>query len=312
MSEPIKARSKIVLAKIEATYGTDATPTGAADAMLTTEFQFTPMEGQDVARDLETPFLGADPSTPVDLHCTMTFNVELQGSGTAGTAPAWGPLLRACGCAEVITANTSVAYTPVSDGFEAVTVYFQHGGTLYRIMGARGTVKFDLSASGNPMLRFDFKGLYATPGEAARPTVDLSRFKPPLPVTDRNTPVFQIGGVDYVLRSFMLDLANQIEGRFLVGSEGILLVDRDETVELTIEATPMTTLNPYQLAETSTQIAVTLTHGTEAGKIITFAIPRAQMQRPQGLAEANKIVEWPLRLKPIPAAGDDQWTVTLT
>ena len=53
-------------------------------------------------------------------------------------------------------------------------------------------------------------------------------------------------------------------------------------------------------------------HGTTAGKIVTITAPAAQMQRPQGVTEAQKIIEWPLRLKPLPTAGNDQFTLTLT
>ena len=42
----------------------------------------------------------------------VTFEVEMAGSGTAGTAPAFGPLLKACGNSETIVTDTSVTYAP--------------------------------------------------------------------------------------------------------------------------------------------------------------------------------------------------------
>jgi hypothetical protein len=48
----------------------------------------------------------------------VEFDVDLVGSGTAGTAPAWGPLIQACAFAEVIVASTSVTYNPVSSGLQ--------------------------------------------------------------------------------------------------------------------------------------------------------------------------------------------------
>ncbi len=91
--------SKILLAKIETTYGTDSVPTGAADAVLAQNVVLSAMEGQDLARDLDRNALGADATIPVELHQKLSFSVELAGSGAAGTAPPWGRLLRACGCA---------------------------------------------------------------------------------------------------------------------------------------------------------------------------------------------------------------------
>lgn len=66
------------------------------------------MEGQDKSRELELPYHGAQPTIPTELHMKLAFRVEAKGSGTKGTAPPFGPLLRACGMAEMIVATTSV------------------------------------------------------------------------------------------------------------------------------------------------------------------------------------------------------------
>jgi hypothetical protein len=92
-------RKKTLLAKIEGTYNTDPTPTGAANAILAVEVEWDPMLGEDVNRNLELPAFGNQGTVPIDLHGRLSFKVELAASGAAGTAPAWGPLLRACGVA---------------------------------------------------------------------------------------------------------------------------------------------------------------------------------------------------------------------
>ena len=114
-------------------YGTDPTPTGAANAMLMTNVEFSPMEGEDVSRDLEFPYLAAQAQIPVGLRVRLRGRVELAPSGAAGTAPAWGPLLSACGVAETIVAGTSVTYDPITDDMELVTIYFWLGGTRHKI-----------------------------------------------------------------------------------------------------------------------------------------------------------------------------------
>ncbi|NTT88503.1 hypothetical protein HS053_21670, partial [Tabrizicola sp. SY72] len=43
-------RLQALLAKIETVYGTDPTPTGAANAILAEDVRVMPMEGQDVTR----------------------------------------------------------------------------------------------------------------------------------------------------------------------------------------------------------------------------------------------------------------------
>jgi hypothetical protein len=100
---PIKWKSKILLAEIEVTYGTDPAPTGADNGILATNVVLQPMEGQDISRELELPWLAAQATIPAGLNMRMTFRVELVPSGTAGTAPKWGPLLRACAVAQTIS-----------------------------------------------------------------------------------------------------------------------------------------------------------------------------------------------------------------
>lgn len=97
-------RKRTLLAKIETVYGTDSAPTGAANAILCRNLDITPLEGQTVSRDLVRPFYGNSEQLPTSMYVKASFEVEMAGSGTAGVAPAWGPLLRACGFAETILA----------------------------------------------------------------------------------------------------------------------------------------------------------------------------------------------------------------
>lgn len=309
---PIKWRSKILLAKIETTYGTDAAPAGATDAVLATNIVLTPMEGQDVSRELELPWLAAQATIPAGLHSRLQFRVEIVPSGTAGTAPAWGPLLRACAVAETIVADTSVTYNPVTDDHESVTIHFWLGGTRFVIKGARGTCVMRFTAQGIPYLEFDLRGLFALPGEQSRPTPTLSAFLKPDLVTSAKTPTFEIDDTAFVMRSFALDLGNSVQPRFLVGSESILIADKAELATAQVEAVPLTTFDPFDAAYDQETVPVELVHGTVAGRTATLAIDAAQLQRPAGLENAQDITEWPLRLVPLPSSGNDQWTLALT
>ncbi|MEZ5752858.1 MAG: hypothetical protein R3D60_13140 [Paracoccaceae bacterium] len=304
---------KIFLLALETTYGTAPT-LAAADAVLATDIRIMPMEGQDVSRNLERPYMGAQATIPTDLHTKMTFKVELTPSGTAGTAPVVGKILRACGCAQVITAGTSVAYNPVSRNHESVAVHLWVGDTRYALIGARGTATLRVNASAIPVLEVELTGLWSAPGEASRvvPDLDGQLDADVLVATKANTPTFTIDAVPLVMRSLALNFANRVEPRFLIGAERVLITGRDEVLETTVEALPLTTLDPFALAKSAERVAVSLVHGTAAGRILTLSIPEAQMQRPQGLEEQQGITEWPLRLKPQPNTGNDQWTLTFT
>ena len=304
---------KIFLLALESTYGTAPT-LAAADAILASEIRIMPMEGQDQPRNLERPHMGAEATIPVDLHAKMTFNVELLPSGAAGTAPVIGKLLRALGCAETIVASTSVAYNPVSRNHESVAVHLWNGDTRFALVGARGTGTLRVNASGIPVLEVELTGLWTAPSEAPRVAPDLAAQlnADVLAATYANTPTFTVNAVSLVMRSFALTLGNQVEPRFLIGAERVLITGRKETVETTVEAVPLTTLDPFALALARTQAPISLVHGTAAGNIFTLSVPKAQVQRQQGLEDQQGITEWPLRLAPLPNAGNDQWTLTFT
>jgi len=308
----IRWREKVLLAKIETTYGTDPTPTGSANAILATNVQLQPMAGQDVSRNLERPYSGGQARLPVGLHCILSFDVELAPSGTAGTAPAWGPLLRMCSIAETITPTTSVEYEPITSNPESGTIYMHVGPNRHKMTGARGTVVFKATAQGIPVMSFSFTGLFSEPTAETLPDPDFTSFLAPQVVTNANTPTFTIGGTEFILRSFELDRANSITTRFLVNSESIQVSNSEEVVKVQVEPVALATYNPYSIPQTQTQKAIRLVHGAGAGKISTFDIDYAQQRRFEGYAIQDDIVEWPLIFDCLPDAGDDQWKLTLT
>lgn len=310
--DPINWKSKIVLVAPEATYGTDATPTGALNAMLLTDVQLQPMEGEDVSRNLERPYMGAQEEVPTALRAVLTGSFELVGSGTAGTAPAWGPMLRACAAAQVVTAGASVEYSPVSDGHESVSIYFHIGPSRHVLLGAKGTAVVTMTAQGIPVCRVTLTGLFTTPADAARPVVDLTKFQAPQVATKANTPLFTIGAQPFVLRSFELNLGNDVQPRMLIGVERILIVDKAETLTCTVEAVPYATYNPFQMALARTPQAVTVQHGTIAGRKVEVSAGQAVQKRPGGLENNQNVVEWALAFAPLPGAGNDQWKIKLT
>lgn len=305
-------RDKLIAAKIEATEGTDAAPAGA-DVIECKNVSFSPMEGQDIDRDLERAFFaGGGGTIPADLHAKIGFEVELAGSGTAGTAPNWGRLLRGCAMAETIAAGTSVTYNDITNGQESLTFHFFVGATKYALVGTRGNAKFDIAASAIPKITFEFTGMIAAPVEDSRPTPDYSGWIKPMAASTVNTPTFEIDTTGLVMRSFSVDLGNDVQPRFLVGSEAALITGKEPKIECQVEAVPVSNFDPYDLARTAAQVDVTFVHGTAAGNIVTLNAPAAQMQRPGALTENQGITEWPLTLAPQPTTGNDHLTLTLT
>lgn len=308
----MKWRKTAMLFKLESTYGTDPTPSGAANAVKVQNATYSPMEGQDLQMDYLLPYISADPSKPADLHSTLQFEVALVGSGAAGTAPAFGPILRALGLAETIVTDTSVTYNPVSDNHDSATVYFNKDGIRYKGVGGRGTGTLTLNASGLPILQVNMTFLYVQPADATLPTTDYSAWNEPVVVSDANS-AFTINGDPAVMRSFTFNLGNTVEPIFEVGDEQIAIVDRAETFDLQIRAGALSDFNPYALAEAGTTVPMVFTHEkATAGRIITLTQPRVQLMRPGAPTEAQGLVEWPLTAKPLPGSGNDQFTLAFT
>lgn len=308
---PIYFRKMVLLAKTETTYATDPTLTGAVNAVLARNVSIADMEGNDVSRDLVQPNFGNQPTVPADLHVTIEFDTELAGSGTAGTAPAWGPLFRAAGCAEVIVAATSVTYSPITDNAESAYLKFWMGSTLHAIKGARGTGKLNVNAQGIPFVHWKFWGLYTPPSEVSAAVPVFTAWKKPLIVNKANTQ-FTVNATALVMRSFSLDLANPVEPRLLVNKESIELTDHKEEIEFTAEAVPVTTMDIHGLANSQATVPVSLIHGVTAGNIITLSAPTAQFQRPSGYSNSQGIAERALKMLALPNAGNDQWSLAAT
>jgi hypothetical protein len=96
-------RKRVILVKLEPTYGSDSSP-AAADAVLCSNLDLAPLEGASVERDFIRPYFGGSGIIRVENYVTMSFDTESAGAGTAGTAPEWGALLKACNFSETTTA----------------------------------------------------------------------------------------------------------------------------------------------------------------------------------------------------------------
>ena len=277
---PLLSRLRTVLAKIETTYGTDSSPTGAANAILLRNLSITPIESDLASRDLIRSYLGNSDQLVTAKHVVAEFEVELAGAGAAGTAPAYGPLLRACGMSETTVASTSVTYAPVSQNFESATIYMNVNGVLHKMLGARGTVSFDWTVKQIPVAKFKFTGLYVNVADAAAPTPTYTGFQKPLAVTPQASATFSILGYTGSLNQITADLNNTVVHHPVIGDESILITDRKASGKIQIEATTVATKDWWTNVINATTGSVSLTHGTTAGNKVQFSAPAVQLTKP--------------------------------
>lgn len=275
----MKSAEKVILTKIETVYGTDPVPTGALNAILTSDFSIAPMENQKVDRNTDRPGLGASPSVLAGKHVTCGFKLEAIGSGTVAVAPAFGPVLRACQMAQTITPVTGpVEYDPVSGAYESATLYAHLDGILHKILGFRGAAGFELAAGALPYFTVDGMGLFAMPTDTAPPAADFSAFLAPKPVEDAETPIATLNGVDLTLNSFVLNKPGNVKYRNLVNQEAVRVAGpRAYTGRAEVLAPSLATFNPYALASAHTLTALQIIHGTVANSKVQIDAPKVQI-----------------------------------
>lgn len=120
MSTELSSRSQLILAKIETTEGSDSSPTGAANAVLCSALSAKSLEGESIDLDYIRASFGNSPKLRVNDYGTYSMTVDIAGSGTAGSVPAWGPLLR--GCAALETTQTALTGTAAAGAAGTITL----------------------------------------------------------------------------------------------------------------------------------------------------------------------------------------------
>lgn len=170
----------VILAKLEATPGTDPTPTGAANAMLVRNCSIKPLELSYEERNIVRGFFGSFDALPTMRKVKISFEVEYQSSGTAGTAPAYGPLLQACATTETLVAVTTATYAPNSLAAtqKSVTIYYNIDGVQHMMLYGRGNATIRVKANGIPYIAFEFIGLDGGQTDVALPTPTFTVGKP--------------------------------------------------------------------------------------------------------------------------------------
>jgi hypothetical protein len=308
-------RNTLILAKIETTVGTDAAPAGATDAVLVSNVSITPLNATNVPRNFVRPYFGASPELVgvADIRCS--FEVELAGSGTAGTAAQWGKLLQACATSENVLATPArVEYDPVSTGLKTVTIYWYDDGVLHKLLGAMGNCKMSFKSGGRPMLTFDFIG--ADGGiSAATDTGVFTSWKTPVAMTKTNVVDVTLGatyatgtltgGTVHTSTGLDLDFGNSVQFIPTLSYEQIDITDRQMvgSVQFDLNAADEVSFMASVKANTLQSLAMTI--GTVAGnKIIVYA-PTVQLINPvKADLNGRRMIGYSLRL--VPNAGNDE------
>lgn len=313
---PRYIRNTVILAKTETTAGTDAAPIGAANALLISDMSITPLEAQNIPRDLVRGYFGASEELVGPAFKRVSFTVELAGSGTAATAPAWGPLLLACAFAEAsLTTPNRVEYTPVSTSLKTATIYYYDDGVLHKLLGAMGNVTLSAKVGERPTLKFDFMGIDGGDTAVANPSATLTAWKKPVALTMANVTDITLGasyaagaltgGTEYSSTGIEINLANQVQFTPLLNSELIDITNREVTGSTELDLTAVQEVSFMSSVKANTTDSLAMVIGTASGSKIIIHAPSVQLTNP-GKVERNgkRLIGYNLRVMPV--SGNDE------
>jgi len=274
-------RKRSILAKAESSYGSDPTPTGSANYVQVIDLNIEPVVSDEVSRDLIRPYMGNYEVLLANTRVNVTFDVEMSGSGSAGTAPKYGAILKACGLSETISGGNTVTYAPVTTPSDSVTLFVNYDGVRHKVTGCRGTFSMSCEVNNIPRISFSLTGIFNAPTDTALPTVTVSNQASPLIFKNGSTSSFAIYGFAAALQSWNLDFNNEVVYRELVGgTKEVLITDRRPSGTAVVEAVALSGHNFFTDATGTSTGTNTWLHGTVAGNKVTVSCPQSDLGQP--------------------------------
>lgn len=315
-------RQQVILAKVETTVGTDAAPTGALNAVLVSDLEITPVESSNIDRNIMWPWFGASEQLQGSIQKKISFTVELQNGGTAGTAPAWDALLQGCAFAgATATTPSRYTYSPVSAAFKTLTIYAHDSGVLHKYLGALGDVEFSIPIGGKPTMKFSFTALDGGETATANPSATLTGYKTPLASTSVNTVSPAIGGTltagavtggttynSTGLQS--LKMGNSVQFTELTGANSVDMTDRKATGSIELDLTAAQEVSLLADVKANTLRSFSILHGVGAGYQVRIWCPSVQFSNPKKV-DKNGLRLIGFDFTAIPSAGNDEVQIIL-
>jgi hypothetical protein len=244
---------------------------------------------------------------------TMEFDVELKGSGTAGTAPALGKLLKGCGFGETVVAVTSVTYLPASTGIGSLTLAIYNDGVKYTVNGARGNVSLKLEKGKPGLLHFVFTGADFTVTDVALLSsgVSYETTKPPAFLA----AAMVIDSYSALMELLEINMHNAValrgDANTSSGHKSAVITSRLPSLSIDPEMVLVATYDFFGKWRSGSEGALTLALTGSAGNICTITAPKVQYTGAK-LAEKSGIRSLGIDCQLNRNAGDDEISIAFT
>lgn len=311
----ILSNRQVIAAKAETTEGTAIALAGADANNLIMDPKFE----ADIPM-YERMFLDNSLSPQKSIATTrlarLSFKVECKGSGTAGTAPAVGKLLRACGMKETVVASTSVTYTPESalSNIPTLSLAIYKDGLRKAMKGARGNVKYSAKSGEPGMFEFEFVGVYDGVTDVA--IITPSGVEATVPPSLLSA-TFSIASFQAFVSQISWDMGNTLAPRGDInqasGYISTLLTRRNPKGSFDPEDELVATHDFYGRWLAGTTGALTWKHQGSAGNIATSTIPACQyIKLGEGDRSGIAVLNADFLMVRNSTAGDDEVSIAFT
>jgi len=302
-------QNKLILVKIEGSYGSDPTPTTGANFMAAHNIKvapaptYNPTLSTDVSLSKRAGTLGSK-------SVAISFEHQLQMNGAT---PPCDPLLLSCGFTD--TASNGV-YVPRTTSFQSCTIWVYEDGIKWAITGCRGNVEFNFKAGEPVTLTFNMQGRWAAPTDVAYPTsVTDNGGKPCVAMNRAFVYTGGDGATNPVTESLNFSLNNTIalqpnlDDSVAHGIEAVVITGRDAKGSFNPEAILAATTPAYWTDFAAvTQVPITYIVGDGTDNL-SVSLPKCEIENitPE---DQNGIGIYNIPFSMVRTTADDEMSLT--
>ena len=302
---------RVLLVKSEVTKGTDALPV-EADACLAITAEVTPSV-EAISRKVIKSTMNEKEHALGKKSLEFKITLENKGSGTAGVAPEFAPLLKACYLTETVNAGVSVEYTHTTRTPTSCTIYLYKDGQLWKGLGCVGNAVFTNNIGESSKIEFTMKALYTVPVNAAVPTAPV--FDATQPVISANVDLVTENAGTILTGALNFDLGLDVVEHYTTSNHEFTAADSLPGITITKDS--VSTATEWNALMNGDTVAILATYGNDvtgspqAGNMIDYSFPNCvRLSNTYGERSERDIIESVYRAYESTATGDDAFTLT--
>lgn len=255
---------------------------------------------------------GAQSQNTLSAFMSTTVEIDLAGSGTAGTKPLYSDIFEICG--RSVTPNVGVDVdVALSKAVTASGAFGLHvDNFLFKMVGVRGNLSFEYQAGQMPYLSAELWGVPVAITNTSLPVPDLTDFIEPVSINDTNV-TFTVWGISAVLTKLSINDGHEIVRRDKPNDKSVSLRNRMSSGQIEFEIPNISTKDFFGLAKTDGADEIVFEVGTVAGNIISHTLPRVQLVNPKPTeVDGTLHISAGLAIMPTAGSSDDESTITLS